>query len=162
MNKIPRIVITGTTDQKSHITEDSIATNVSTANGQLFITDVWQTSQMPVSLARENPIPNTLYPAVIKQGTYFRYVHIPPDKDMGITYDSASQVPHPLMHQTQSLDYIIILSGEVYLITETEETLLQAGDIVIQRATNHAWSNRSDAPCIQVAILLDAELDSLE
>ncbi|MGE8430928.1 MAG: cupin domain-containing protein [Sphingobacterium sp.] len=64
--------------------------------------------------------------------------------------------PHPLMHQTASLDYIVILSGEIYLITDTEETLLQAGDIVIQRGTNHAWSNRSDQMCLQLAILIDA------
>ncbi|MNF15632.1 Cupin domain protein [compost metagenome] len=61
------------------------------------------------------------------------------------------------MHQTDTLDYIIIISGEIYLIVDEEETLLKAGDIVIQRGTNHAWSNRSDSPCIQLAVLLDAE-----
>lgn len=61
-----------------------------------------------------------------------------------------------VMHQTASVDYIVILSGEIYLITDTEETLLQAGDIVIQRGTNHAWSNRSDQMCLQLAILIDA------
>ncbi len=60
------------------------------------------------------------------------------------------------MHKTQTLDYIIILAGEIYLILEEGETLLKTGDIVIQQATNHAWSNRSDKPCIQLAILLDA------
>ncbi|MNW20048.1 Cupin domain protein [compost metagenome] len=61
------------------------------------------------------------------------------------------------MHQTASLDYIVIISGEIYLITDIEETLLQAGDIVIQRGTNHAWSNRSDQMCLQLAILIDAK-----
>ena len=65
-----------------------------------------------------------------------------------------------VMHQTASLDYIVILSGEIYLITDTEETLLQAGDIVIQRGTNHAWSNRSDQMCLQLAILIDANKKS--
>ena len=60
------------------------------------------------------------------------------------------------MHQTDTLDYIIIISGEIYLIVDEEETLLQAGDIVIQRGTNHAWSNRSNSPCIQLTVLLDA------
>ena len=62
------------------------------------------------------------------------------------------------MHQTNTLDYIVILSGEIYLIVDEEETLLQAGDIVVQRGTNHAWSNRSDLPCIQLAVLLDATI----
>lgn len=66
-------------------------------------------------------------------------------------------VLHPLMHKTQTLDYIIILSGELYLIMEDTETLLKPGDIVIQCGTNHAWSNRTDQPCLQLAILLDAE-----
>ncbi|WP_262410418.1 cupin domain-containing protein [Flavobacterium johnsoniae] len=61
------------------------------------------------------------------------------------------------MHQTDTLDYIVILAGEIYLIVDEEETLLQAGDIVIQRGTNHAWSNRSDLSCIQLAVLLDAK-----
>ena len=63
------------------------------------------------------------------------------------------------MHQTPTLDYVVILSGELYLIMEDGETLLQPGDIVIQRGTNHAWSNRSDEPCIQLAVLIDASDD---
>ena len=67
--------------------------------------------------------------------------------------------PHPMMHQTPTLDYIIILSGELYLIMEEGETLLKPqGDIVIQRGTNHAWSNCSDEPCIQLAVLIDAAI----
>lgn len=62
-----------------------------------------------------------------------------------------------MMHQTPTLDYIIILSGELYLIVEDGETLLKPGDIVIQRGTNHAWSNRSTEPCIQLAVLIDAK-----
>lgn len=61
-----------------------------------------------------------------------------------------------VMYETATLDYIIILSGEIYRILDEEETLLRAGDIVIQRGKNHAWSNRSDTHCIQMAVLLDA------
>lgn len=80
---------------------------------------------------------------------------IPPDKDLGI--EATADERHPLMHQTDTLDYIIILSGELYLIMEDGETLLKPGDIVIQRGTNHAWSNRSEEPCIQLAVLMDGE-----
>lgn len=121
------------------------------------LSDIWQTSKMPVDLDKESPIENKLFPTVINNGTYFRYVVILPDKDLGnMTYANNSNA-HPLMHKTQSLDYIVIMSGEVYLVTESDETLLKAGDIVIQRATHHAWSNRSEEPCVQIAILLDAQ-----
>ena len=62
----------------------------------------------------------------------------------------------PFMHKTSTLDCIAILSGEVNLIMEDTETLLKAGDIVIQRSTNHAWTNRSSEPCVMLAIILPA------
>ena len=152
---IPRRIITGTKDGKSYIAEDQIVTNVSEHLKGLIISDVWQTSKMPATFEQEKPIENSAIPSVIKNGTYFRYVQIPPDEQLGI--EASAGQSHPLMHKTKSLDYIIILSGEIYLTTETDETLLQAGDIVIQTGTNHAWSNRSDENCIQLAVLIDAE-----
>ncbi|MEJ5055888.1 cupin domain-containing protein [Sphingobacterium sp. MYb382] len=154
MKTIPRRIVTGVKDGKSYIEQDAQVSNVSEHYPGLVISDVWQTSQTPASLIEEEPIENSAFPAVLKNGTYMRYVQIPTDKSLGI--EAPAGQPHPLMHKTASLDYIIILSGEVYLITETEETLLKAGDIVIQRATNHAWSNRSEQPCLQLAILIDA------
>ncbi len=113
---------------------------------------------MPVDLEESARIENTLFPITPMNGSYFRYVHIPPDAEIfNKTSSQKHNDSHPLMHQTNTLDYIIILSGEIYLILEQKETLLKAGDIVIQRATNHAWSNRSSQPCIQLAILLDAK-----
>lgn len=155
MKTIPRRIVTGEREGKSYIAQDSIVANVSEHYPNLIISDIWQTSQMPAQFTEENPIENSALPQVIKNGTYFRYVQIPPDKQLGI--ETAVGKPHPLMHQTPSLDYIVILSGEIYLITDTEETMLQAGDIVIQRGTNHAWSNRSDQICLQLAILIDAQ-----
>lgn len=156
MKTIPRVVVTGVKNNKSFISEDKIATNVCMENNGFCISDIWQTSKMPVNLEKEFPIENKLFPSVINNGTYFRYVVIPPDRDLDNLNHNNNDAVHPLMHKTQSLDYIVILSGEVYLMTESDETLLKAGDIVIQRSTQHAWSNRSDEPCIQIAILIDA------
>ncbi len=66
---------------------------------------------------------------------------------------------HPYMHATETLDYVIILKGEVYLILDDSEHLLKAGDIVVQRGTNHAWSNRGKESCILVGMLIDARKD---
>lgn len=155
MNKIPRRIVTGIKNGKSVIIEDETVKNAVEHFPDLIISDIWNTQQMPASLDFEIPIPNTGFPQTPKNGTYFRYVSIPPDKDLGVEIEDGK--PHPMMHQTQTLDYIIILSGELYLIMEEGETLLKPGDIVIQRGTNHAWSNRSETPCIQLAVLIDAE-----
>ncbi|MFZ4860768.1 cupin domain-containing protein [Sphingobacterium sp. Mn56C] len=153
--EIPRVIVTGEQDGRSVIVKDGPATNVKEHFKGLVIADIWATDSMPVDLSK-NLIPeNTAIPVLPKKGSYVRYVTIPPDKDLGI--EEKKGQPHPLMHQTASLDYVIILAGELYLILDEEETLLKAGDIVVQTGTNHAWSNRSQQNCIQLAILLDAE-----
>lgn len=154
MNKIPRRIVTGLQNGKSVIIEDQTVENAVEHFPGLVISDIWNTDSMPASLDFENHIPNTGFPETPKNGTYFRYVSIPPDEELGVDFKSGQ--PHPMMHKTETLDYIIILSGELYLIMDEGETLLKAGDIVIQRGTNHAWSNRSNLPCIQLAILIDA------
>jgi uncharacterized cupin superfamily protein len=64
---------------------------------------------------------------------------------------------HPAMHRTNTLDYGIVLQGEIVLILDEGETTLRQGDVCIQRGTNHAWSNRSAARCVMAFVLLDAE-----
>ncbi len=63
--------------------------------------------------------------------------------------------PHPLMHRTKTVDFGIVLSGEIYLVLDDSEALVRAGDVVVQCGTNHAWSNRSDQPCRIAFILID-------
>jgi uncharacterized cupin superfamily protein len=62
------------------------------------------------------------------------------------TYSSAA--PHPYMQKTRTLDFCIILEGEIVLVLDTQEVRLKAGDFVVQRGTNHAWSNRSNNPAV--------------
>ena len=62
------------------------------------------------------------------------------------------------MHKTSSVDYIILISGEVDLLLDAGEAKgLKPGDVVIQRGTNHAWANRTDKPCQIAFILIDAD-----
>jgi mannose-6-phosphate isomerase-like protein (cupin superfamily) len=63
---------------------------------------------------------------------------------------------HPYMHATETVDYVVILKGEVTLILDDSEHLLKAGDVVVQRGTNHAWSNRGTESCILIGMLIDA------
>lgn len=65
--------------------------------------------------------------------------------------------PHPLMHRTATIDYGIVLEGEMTLIVDQDEVIIKAGNIIIQRGTNHAWANRSGLPCRMAFILIDGE-----
>jgi len=60
----------------------------------------------------------------------------------------SAEASHPYMQRTQTLDHCFVLEGEITLVLDTEEVYLEAGTIVVQRATNHAWSNRSAKPCV--------------
>jgi len=62
-----------------------------------------------------------------------------------------------MTHTAATVDYIIVLKGEIYAIMDTEETLLKQGDILVQRGTNHSWSVRGSEPCMVAAILVGAK-----
>jgi hypothetical protein len=127
---------------------------------------MWVGGLIPVGLSglRESlQAPNVIVPPM---GGSVCYVAVfPPDASFrsGIGADdveayfasigapSASRygnAPHPYMQQTRTLDFALILEGEITLVLDIEEVQLSTGDIVVQRGTSHAWSNRSDRPCV--------------
>lgn len=75
-------------------------------------------------------------------------------------YPDAHRAPkageHPGMHKTRTIDYAILLEGEIVAIMETGETVMRAGDVLIQRGTHHAWANRSGKPAKMAFVLIDA------
>ncbi len=77
--------------------------------------------------------------------------------EMGASANIVEGARHPFMHRTNSLDYAIILTGEIWMLMDNEEddVHLKAGDVVIQRGTNHAWSNRGTEPCVIAFVLVD-------
>ena len=66
---------------------------------------------------------------------------------------------HAFMHRTETIDYGIVLEGELTLILDVGETIVRAGDIIIQRGTNHGWANRSRRHCRIAFILIDGEYE---
>ena len=106
-----------------------------------------------------------------KSGTVFRIVDFAPDsqgeqptdvnhmmKIVGTEAPKRGLPPrHPMMHRTRSLDYAIILSGEIDMLLDDSEVHLKAGDVLVQQATNHAWVNRSGKPCRVAFILMDSQ-----
>lgn len=140
--------------------------------------EVWCTQGAPVRV--DNGADPTLGPLQLKppsQGTRIRFVDIPPDTDdflqrgadamqsafsqIGDTAASTVQTdsPHPLMHRTESVDYGIVIEGEMTLVLDDSEVLLQPGSVVVQRGTNHAWANRSGRPCRMLFVLVDGTYD---
>ena len=138
--------------------------------------EVWSTSEIPAIIDNgEDPTkaPLTLPPPV--NGTRIRFVDIPPDtreflehgaENMGAAFSqigdqSASTVtpdsPHPLMHCTESVDYGVVIEGEITLILDKGEVLLKPGSVVIQRGTNHAWANRTDHTARMLFVLVDGQ-----
>ena len=102
-------------------------------------------------------------------GTIFRLVEFPPDiawrgkADAGDAFDSigAGHTPvkgsdEPMMHKTSTVDYLIVVKGEIWAILDDSEVCLKQGDMMVQRGTNHSWSVRTDEPCLLAAILVNA------
>jgi len=130
-------------------------------------TRIWVTDRTPVRIDRVREtlgLPHTIEPP--PGGSVCRIVVFPPDdawrvgvgdreveaffRAMGSpgasTYSPGA--PHPYMQKTRTLDFCLVLEGEITLVLDTEEVHLRAGDTVVQRGTNHAWSNRSTRPCV--------------
>ena len=72
---------------------------------------------------------------------------------------SAPGAPHPFMHRTQTIDYGIVIEGEITLIVDRGESIVRAGDVVVQRGTNHAWANRSGRNCRIAFVLIDGRFE---
>lgn len=136
--------------------------------------EVWETHATPAPLDNAaDPTTGPLRLPPPPRGTRIRFVDIPPDTAeflaQGATRmkdafaqagDAAASTvrrgsPHPLMHRTESIDYGVVIDGEMTLVLDDSEVLLKPGSVVIQRGTNHAWANRSGRPCRMLFVLVD-------
>lgn len=169
-----RRVLTGHDAQgRSTFIADGEAPNVKEMASMpgLALTDLWETGAAPASNEGDRDAasrPVRLEPP--KNGTILRVVEFPPDsawrggadgtaafKSIGAGHAQDSASSDPMMHRTSTVDYIIVLKGEIHAIMETGEKLLRAGDILVQRGTNHSWSVRGTEPCIVAAVLVNAK-----
>ena len=137
--------------------------------------EVWHTVGTPALITAQPGAPDEdrLVLAPPGNGTRIRVIEFPPEgeeirklsgadaqakfKSMGNESASTSQAgaPHPLMHRTQTVDYGIVLEGEITMVLDRGETTLKAGDVIIQNGTNHAWANRSGKICRMAFVLID-------
>jgi quercetin dioxygenase-like cupin family protein len=152
-------------------------TNVQSREGFYWRATLWATEESPVDNtidgdrsqtpglgARREPFAN---------GLICRALEMPPDDPDAAEHrraltqlndevlqkhlpTQADLARHPSMHRTDTLDCLTCVRGEIYLVTDTDEVLMQPGDTVIIRGVNHAWSNRSSAPCLLIGTMTDA------
>ncbi|MDH7794236.1 MULTISPECIES: cupin domain-containing protein [unclassified Beijerinckia] len=175
MAKWKRYVLTSNAEGRSYV-KSSEADMVKEEAGAYYRVELWTTREMPVdnsieddrarsSVSREPP----------PGGSTFRMLEIFPDLDdpqeqrrkIEKLHRETQQkhVPteqdyarHPSMHRTDTCDVIFCVSGEIYLMTDTDEVLMRPGDSTVIRGVNHGWSNRSNAPCLLAVTMHDASL----
>ncbi len=177
-----RIVTGHNAEGMAVILEDGPPPRVARVGGEAgpMFYEVWNTRETPARIDRasEEPVEDGISLAPPKNGTRIRVLEIPPDADnlkdltpeqarahfASIGAGEASSHSgegsrHAFMHRTQTVDYGIVLEGELVLIVDEGEAVVRAGDIVIQRGTNHGWANRSDKPCRIAFILIDGQFE---
>jgi mannose-6-phosphate isomerase-like protein (cupin superfamily) len=182
MRKHVRRVVTGHDERgRAIVISDGSApfVHVNKLDPNFYSTDIWRTFESPARIVpraaeptegprRQLPTPN---------GSVLRINHFPPEsasvREMtpaesaeifsGLGNKKASTSAggsrHPLMHRTETVDFAIVLSGEITMMLDDEDVHLSTGDVVVQCGTNHAWANRSKEPCIMAFILIDGKLD---
>jgi quercetin dioxygenase-like cupin family protein len=160
MPRLPRRVVTGhdTGGRSVFASDEPVPAAHATPGGTLFY-ELWATDAAPAPInagpanagpggagpggaAAPDPAGGPPRVAPAPNGTMLRINEMPP----------GASSP---MHRTRTVDYGIVLDGEVMLVLDDSETVLRAGDVVVQRGTSHRWENRSDAPARVAFILID-------
>ena len=169
---IRRIVTGHDAEGRACIVEDAPAAAVRTVPDRpgYRAVNVWRTNRTPALMDEEDSIDAHQGILPPDSGTILRIIDFPPEpadpaeRDRRIratfggmfkdaTHDGRK---HPGMHRTDTVDYAICLEGEIWSVMDEGETLMRAGDVLIQRGTNHAWANRSQKTARIAFVLIDA------
>jgi len=134
------------------------------------VSNIWVTGDTPAPIAAPDRVASHRGVSPPPRGTVLRVIDYPPEatdpaerrRQLAATFgslypDAEHHIDdkHPGMHRTTTVDYAIVLEGEIIAILDAEETVLRAGDILIQRGTNHAWANRSGKAARICFVLID-------
>ncbi len=170
-HQIRRIVTGHDAQGKAIIEMDGICPHVKVRPGAGFVSSLlWVTDETParsdLGIDRAERVIGVPPPP---NGSILRVVDFPPVdenvdkidhaellKSMGADHNAhGGGTQHAYMHRTKSVDYAIVLQGEIDMLLDDSEVHLKAGDFLVQQATNHAWVNRSDAVCRIAFVLID-------
>jgi quercetin dioxygenase-like cupin family protein len=145
---IRRIITGHDANNVAKVLIDGPATNAKYPGAGAVSTMMWSTdsapAKMPVGMDAEDMGARILGTAPPANGTRFAVIDFPP-----------GNTPH--MHRTETVDYVLVLEGEIEMDMDDSTVKMKAGDIMVQRGTNHAWANRSNARARVAFVLIDAE-----
>jgi naringenin degradation protein FdeH len=145
---IRRVVTGHDANNVAKVLIDAPATNAKKPSAGTVSTMMWCTdgapAQIPAGYDIEDMGARILGTAPPAKGTRFAVIDFPPGN-------------HPHMHRTETVDYVIVIEGEIEMDMDDSTVKLKQGDIMIQRGTNHAWANRSDRRARVAFVLIDAE-----
>ena len=139
-----RRVITGHDDTgRAIVAIDEVASHLTVGRPGATVCNVWTTEGFPVDNTGESDAGLRKVGTTVPGGSIFRVIEFAP----GVA---------PRNHRTDSIDYGIILSGEIDMEVDDSSVHLRAGDVFVQRGTMHNWINRGTQPCVLAVILIDA------
>jgi len=172
MKPVRRIVTGINAAGKSAVIEDGPAVKIRSVPERpgYHAAELWVTHASPVPVDDPDRVAGVSTVGPPAGGTLLRIVDFPPESEdpterekaqratFSTLYPDAEHRPadvHPGMHLTDTVDYAIVLSGEIYAVLEEGEVLMRPGDVLIQRGTSHSWANRSGEPCRIAFVLID-------
>jgi hypothetical protein len=139
--------------------------------GNLAITDLWEVFDAPADNTGEaDNADRAVHLEPTERGSIFRIVEFPPDSlwknngdgaaafaEIQARHASDQSADDPAMHKTDTVDYALVLDGEIWAVMDSDERLMKAGDALVQRGTNHAWANKTDEICRVMFVLCGAK-----
>jgi mannose-6-phosphate isomerase-like protein (cupin superfamily) len=165
-------VVTGFDDNgRSTILSDDSPTARLERPGGATVTEIWRADTLPADMDDTAPLAADVVVAPSAAGLAVRVCTFPPDgaldreayesyaESIARSYgeESSSTADEiPGLHRTETVDVVTVVSGELHVVMEDGETVLRAGDSIVQRGTPHAWSNRTNSTTTVVAIMMGA------
>jgi len=140
--KVRRVVTANDNEEKSFVKWDSEIEPDQKRPG-FYSLEMWSTRQLPAEITEEDPTQQWIGTA-IAGGSVFR---------LGLYEPGVAE----RWHRSDTIDYAVVLSGEMWMQLDKEEVHLKTGDVVIQRGTIHNWVNRGEKPCLMLYVLIATE-----
>jgi len=113
--------------------------------------EIWNSTRpVPLLSAQESEPNERAFTIMPVSGHLLRIIEIYPPSQGG---------KRTVMHRTRTVDYVVVIKGEIVLVLDDSEVTLRAGDVLVQRGTDHAWENRSSQPARMAFFHIDAQFD---
>jgi mannose-6-phosphate isomerase-like protein (cupin superfamily) len=170
---IRRVVTGHDANGKAVVVYDGVCPSHVAHDGGIAATSVWLTDRTPAAFATADQGTKVRSLEPPEAGSIFRLVEFPPadpkvmaritradifgEEAKVITPTAQASRQHPLMHRTKTIDYVVVMSGEIDMWLDDETVHMKRGDVMVQQGTNHAWINTGTEPCLIAFAMIDAE-----